>query len=188
MATLHACLKCLPYCTGFVSKQSSMHAHMHVHAPTKLGSTKRYAFIQYLKCFWSTIKLNYYTTKYSDLNKGITRRFMSCNMWQCVAGQVVHGVSKECSGSIFRVKQTKPVWAAWPWKNRKCCIYWLQDAASYHIPTQPSPKSNENLKTFIVVPCTILLLSMFFHQLMHKRTALKAVLKFTLKQLHHVSV
>jgi len=57
-------------------------------------------------------------------------------MWQCVAGQVVPGVSKECSGSIFRVKQTKPVWAAWPWRRTnyslwKCCIYSLQDAASH---------------------------------------------------------
>jgi hypothetical protein len=31
-------------------------------------------------------------------------------------------------------------------------------------------------------------LSEFYHQLMHKRTALKGVLKFTLKQLQHVSV
>jgi len=38
-----------------------------------------------------------------------------------------------------------------------------------------------------VVPC-ILILSKFSHRLMHKRTALKAVLKFTLKQLRHVSV
>ena len=28
----------------------------------------------------------------------------------------------------------------------------------------------------------------FFHQLMHKRTALNRILKFTLKQLQHVSV
>jgi hypothetical protein len=31
-------------------------------------------------------------------------------------------------------------------------------------------------------------LSKFYHQLMHKRIALKEVLKFTLKQLQHVSV
>jgi hypothetical protein len=31
-------------------------------------------------------------------------------------------------------------------------------------------------------------LSKFSHQLMHKRNALKEVLKFTLKQLQHVSV
>jgi hypothetical protein len=31
-------------------------------------------------------------------------------------------------------------------------------------------------------------LSKFYYQLMHKRTALKGVLKFTLKQLQHVSV
>jgi len=30
--------------------------------------------------------------------------------------------------------------------------------------------------------------SMFYHQLMHKRIALKGVLKFTLKQFRHVSV
>ena len=40
---------------------------------------------------------------------------------------------------------------------------------------------------FTVVPC-IMILSKFFHQLMHKRIALKGVLKFTLKQLQHVSV
>jgi len=56
------------------------HTHMRTHALTQLGSTKCYAFLLYLKCFWSTIKLNYYTTKYSDLNKGITRRFMSCDI------------------------------------------------------------------------------------------------------------
>ena len=39
--------------------------------------------------------------------------------------------------------------------------------------------------TFLI---TMFLLSEFFHQLMHKRTALKGVLKFTLKQLQHVSV
>jgi hypothetical protein len=31
-------------------------------------------------------------------------------------------------------------------------------------------------------------LSKFYYQLMHKRIALKGVLKFTLKQLQHVSV
>jgi len=40
---------------------------------------------------------------------------------------------------------------------------------------------------FTIVPC-ILMLSKFHHQLMHKRIALKGVLKFTLKQLQHVSV
>jgi hypothetical protein len=81
-----ACLNCLPYCTGFASKQACaymcmrMRMHMHTHAPIELGSTKCYAFLQYLKSFWSTIKLNYYTTKYSDLNKGITRRFVSCDI------------------------------------------------------------------------------------------------------------
>jgi len=40
---------------------------------------------------------------------------------------------------------------------------------------------------FTVVPY-ILILSKFYHQLMHNRTALKGVLKFTLKQLQHVSV
>jgi len=32
------------------------------------------------------------------------------------------------------------------------------------------------------------MLSQFFHQLMHKRSVLKGVLKFTLKQFQHVSV
>ena len=40
---------------------------------------------------------------------------------------------------------------------------------------------------FTVVPC-ILILSKFYYQLMHKRDALKGVLKFTLKQFQHVSV
>jgi hypothetical protein len=40
---------------------------------------------------------------------------------------------------------------------------------------------------FTVVPC-ILILSKFYYQLIHKRIALKGVLKFTLKQLQHVSV
>jgi hypothetical protein len=40
---------------------------------------------------------------------------------------------------------------------------------------------------FTVVPC-ILILSKFYYQLMHKRIALKGVLKFTLKRLQHVSV
>jgi len=34
---------------------------------------------------------------------------------------------------------------------------------------------------------TYLILSKFYYQLMHKRIALKGVLKFTLKQLQHVS-
>jgi len=109
---------------------------MCTHTSTQLGSTKCCAFLHHLKCFWSKMKLNYYTTKYSDLNKKITRRFMSCDIWQCGAAQVVPGVSKDCSGSIFRVKQTKLVWAAWPWSRTnynlsKCCIYPLQDAASH---------------------------------------------------------
>jgi hypothetical protein len=47
-----------------------------------------------------------------------------------------------------------------------------------------------NIKIFTVVPCSsILMLSEFFiHQQMHKRIALKRILKFTLKQLRHVSV
>ena len=40
---------------------------------------------------------------------------------------------------------------------------------------------------FTVAPC-ILILSKFYYQLMHKRNALKRVLKFTLKQLQHISV
>jgi len=32
------------------------------------------------------------------------------------------------------------------------------------------------------------IIKVFFHQLMHKRITLKGVLKFTLKQLQHVSV
>ena len=40
---------------------------------------------------------------------------------------------------------------------------------------------------FTVVPCVLILLK-FYHQQMHKRIALKGVLKFTLKQLQHVSV
>jgi len=40
---------------------------------------------------------------------------------------------------------------------------------------------------FTVVPC-ILILSKLYYQLMHKKIALKGVLKFTLKQLQHVSV
>jgi len=42
---------------------------------------------------------------------------------------------------------------------------------------------------FTIVPCSILILSKFFiYQLMHKRNALKRILKLTLKQLLHVSV
>jgi hypothetical protein len=40
---------------------------------------------------------------------------------------------------------------------------------------------------FTVVPCILILLK-FYYKLMHKRIALKGVLKFTLKQLQHVSV
>jgi hypothetical protein len=40
---------------------------------------------------------------------------------------------------------------------------------------------------FTVVP-SIVILSKFFYQLMHKRIALKGILKFTLKQLRQVSV
>jgi hypothetical protein len=40
---------------------------------------------------------------------------------------------------------------------------------------------------FTVVPC-ILILSKFYYQLTHKKTALKGVLKFTLKEFQHVSV
>ena len=43
------------------------------------------------------------------------------------------------------------------------------------------------LVIFTVVPC-ILILSKLYYQLMHKRIALKWVLKFSLNQLQHVSV
>jgi hypothetical protein len=51
----------------------------------------------------------------------------------------------------------------------------------------PKHKQVESFFFFTVVPC-ILILSKFYHQLMHKRIALKGVIKFTLKQLQHVSV
>jgi hypothetical protein len=41
---------------------------------------------------------------------------------------------------------------------------------------------------FTVVPCILILSKRFIYQLMRKRIALKKVLKFTLKQLLHVSV
>jgi len=40
---------------------------------------------------------------------------------------------------------------------------------------------------FTVVPCILILSKFFICQLMHKRIALKRILKFTLKQLLHVS-
>jgi len=40
---------------------------------------------------------------------------------------------------------------------------------------------------FTVIPCILILSKFFIYQLMHKRIALK-ILKFTLKQLLHVSV
>jgi len=43
-------------------------------------------------------------------------------------------------------------------------------------------------KQNITVKHSTLIISTFVYQLMHKRTALKGVLKFTLKQLQHVSV
>jgi len=45
-------------------------------------------------------------------------------------------------------------------------------------------KDSTRIQLFTVVPC-ILILSNFYYQLMHKRIALKGVLKFTLKQLQH---
>jgi len=41
---------------------------------------------------------------------------------------------------------------------------------------------------FTVVPCILILSKAFIYQLMHKRIALKRILKFTLKQFLHVSV
>jgi transposase len=41
---------------------------------------------------------------------------------------------------------------------------------------------------FTVVPRTLILLKFFICQLMHKRIALKVILKFTLKQLRHYQV
>ena len=47
--------------------------------------------------------------------------------------------------------------------------------------------SKEYIVIFTVVPC-ILILSKCYYQLMHKRNALKGVVKLTLKMLQHVSV
>jgi hypothetical protein len=41
---------------------------------------------------------------------------------------------------------------------------------------------------FTVVPCVLILSKFFIYQLMHKRIALKRMLKFTLRHLLHVSV
>ena len=54
-------------------------------------------------------------------------------------------------------------------------------------------RNMENIKTpptliFTVVLCILILSKCFIYQLMHKRIALKRILKFTLKQLLHISV
>jgi len=45
-----------------------------------------------------------------------------------------------------------------------------------------------NKVIFTVAPCILILSTFFIYQLMHKRIALERILKFTLKQLLHVSV
>ena len=54
-------------------------------------------------------------------------------------------------------------------------------AATQFAQTEPSV-------IFTVVPCSLILSKLFIYQMMHKRIALKRILKFTLKQLSHVSV
>jgi len=46
----------------------------------------------------------------------------------------------------------------------------------------------EVFKIFTVIPCILILSKYFIYQLMHKSFGLKVILKFTLKQLLHVSV
>jgi len=45
-----------------------------------------------------------------------------------------------------------------------------------------------NVVFFTVVSCILILPEFFIYQLMHKKIYLKRILKFTLKQLLHVSV
>jgi hypothetical protein len=68
--------------------------------------------------------------------------------------------------------------------------YLLHAWQSAFIPVCWRVNNHGTLKSiFTVAPCSILILSKFYiYQLMHKRTALKRMLKLTLKQLRHVSV
>ena len=50
------------------------------------------------------------------------------------------------------------------------------------------PWKRSSVLYFTYVPCILILSKFFIHQLMHKWVVLKTILKFTLKQLRHVSV
>jgi hypothetical protein len=68
-----------------------------------------------------------------------------------------------------------------------CSSFRVEDEVLY-----PYTRNQQRIRAwfgvfFTVVPCVLILL-VFYYQLMHKRIALKEGLKFTLKQVQHVSV
>ena len=71
------------------------------------------------------------------------------------------------------------------------CFLSFEDLLSSRL--LPQKYKEQNILNYIlffytVVPCILILSKFFIYQLMHKRIALKRILKFALKQLLHVSV
>jgi hypothetical protein len=65
-------------------------------------------------------------------------------MWCCVVALVVPDVSWDCNAFIFKVKQSKQTWAAWPWRWRHYDLlnHWELLAERHSITSQ---------KTYVIV-------------------------------------